>query len=220
MSSKEPGASVSDSDRDAILTAVAAEHFAMQGVVSTSVNEQQARASMFLFSVSGALVALGILAQSDKFLLFTAAIIPALYLMGLLTTLRLVDVGIESLQSLVTVAKIRKYYRSLGEPAGSLFEEQLGRWPEGELDSGHVIGKILGVLTTAASMIACVNGFIGGAGIAILLYQVARTSLTVSCLVGVLFAIGQIMIVYVYQSWRFKMIARLAEERELFARSG
>jgi uncharacterized membrane protein YciS (DUF1049 family) len=206
---------VSESNRDAILTALTAEHFVMQGVIGASVNEQQARASMFLFSVSGALVAIGIVAQSDKFLLFTAAVIPALYVMGLLTILRLVDVGMESLQAEITVAKIRRHYRSLGAPAESLFEEPLGRWPEGKLDSGHVIGEVLGLLTTAASMIACVNGFIGAAGIALLLYHVAQASLAVSTLVGVLFAIGQIVAVYVYQMWRINRIARLAQERGL-----
>lgn len=201
----------------AVLTAATAEHFAMQGVVGASVNEQQARASMFLFSVSGALVALGIMAQSDKFLLFTAAVIPALYLMGLLTMMRLVDVGMESLDALVTVAKIRRFYRSLGPPAAELFEEPLGRWPEGKLDSGHITGELFGLLTTAASMIACVNGVIGGAGIALLLYHLAEVGVSLCALAGFLFAIAQIALSYIYQKWRIGLVGKLAAERDLLS---
>ena len=206
---------MSDSNRDAILTALTAEHSAMQAVIGASVNEQQARASMFLISVSGALVALGIVAQTDKFLLFTAAAIPTLYLVGLLTILRLVDVGMESMQSEITIAKIRHYYRSLGAPADTLFEEPLGRWPEGKLDSGNVIGEILGLLTTAASMIACVHGFIGGAGIALLLYHLLQASLGLSVLAGAAFVVAQVVGAYLYQNWRINRMVDLADRRGL-----
>ena len=205
---------MSDSNRDAILTALTAEHSAMQGVIMASVNEQQARASMFLLSVSGGLVALGIVAQSDKFLLFTAAVIPALYVMGILTIMRLVDVAMESMQSEVTVAKIRRFYRSLGPPADALFEEPLGRWPEGKLDSGHVTGEVFGLLTTAASIIACVNGFIGGAGLALLLYHLAGASIAASVLAGAAFVVAQVSIAYVYQNWRINLIVKLAADRD------
>jgi hypothetical protein len=200
---------------DAILEALTAEHLAMQSVISMSVNEQQARASMFLLTVSGALVAIGIMAQTGEFLLFTGIMITALYLTGLLTILRLVDVGMESMQSEVTIAKIRRHYRTLGPPADILFEEPLGRWPEGKLDSGHVIGEVLGLLTTAGSMIACVNGFIGGAGIALLIHHLVPASVMVSVLAGALFVIAQIAVATAYQLWRINKMVRLAEDRSL-----
>ena len=209
-----------DSNREAIMEALTAEHLAMQAVITASVNEQQARASMYLLSVSGALVGVGIMAQTGEFLLFTGAIIPALYVMGLLTIMRLVDVGMESMQSEVTVAKIRRYYRSLGAPADVLFEEPLGRWPEGKLDSGHVIGEVLGLLTTAASMIACVNGFIGGAGVALLLYHLVPASIAVSVLAGAVFVVAQVAIVFAYQMWRINIVVRLAEDRSLIKEAG
>ncbi len=206
---------MSDDNREAILTALTAEHQAMQGVIGASVNEQQARASMFLLSASGGLVAIGLMAQSGKFLLFTGIIIAALYVTGLLTILRLVDVAMESMQSEITIAKIRRYYRTLGSPADMLFEEPLGRWPEGRLDSGSVIGEILGLLTTAASMIACVNGFIGGAGVALLLYHLAQAGVVLSGLAGALFIFVQVAIVYRYQDWRINLMVRLATDRGL-----
>ncbi len=217
LSGSEP---VPNSDREDILTALTTEHLAMQGVVSASVSEQQARASMFLLSASCALVAIGLMAQSDQFLLFTGVIIAALYLTGLLTIMRLVDVGMESMQSEVTIAKIRRHYRTLGAPADVLFEVPLGRWPEGRLDSGHVIGEVLGLLTTAASMIACVNGFIGGAGLALLLYHLVPTSVAVAVLAGAGFVAVQVAVAYAYQMWRINIVVRLAEDRSLLKEQG
>lgn len=187
----------------------------MQGVINASVNEQQARASMFLLSASGALVAIGLMAQTAHFLLFTGVVIAVVYVIGLLTFLRLVDVAMESMQSEVTIAKIRGYYRTLGAPADALFEGPLGRWPEGKLDSGHVTGEILGLLTTAASMIACVNGFIGGAGLALLAFHLLSTNVAASVLAGAIFAIAQVAVAYAYQTWRINIIVRLAKGRGL-----
>ena len=206
---------MSEDNREAILTALAAEHQAMQGVIMASVNEQQARASMFLLSVSGALVAIGIMAQSDNVLLFAGVMIAALYVIGLLTIMRLVDVGMESMQSEVTIAKIKRYYRTLGSPADDLFEVPLGRWPEGEMDSGHVIGEMLGLLTTAASMIACVNGFIGGSGLALLMHHLVPTSLTVAVIGGGAFVVAQVVVAYWYQTWRIDKLVKIAADRGL-----
>ena len=56
------------------------EHFVMQGAIGAAVNEQQARASMYLISVSGALVAVGLVSQSNYFLIFVATVLPMLSL--------------------------------------------------------------------------------------------------------------------------------------------
>ncbi|HEY0628877.1 MAG TPA: hypothetical protein VGD23_06065 [Sphingomicrobium sp.] len=211
---------MSDSNREAILTALTTEHSVMQGVINASVNEQQARASMFLLSASGALVAIGLMAQSANFLLFTGVVIAAVYATGLLTTFRLVDVAMESMQSEVTIAKIRHYYRTLGGPAEQLFEEPLGRWPEGKLDSAHITGELLGLLTTAASMIACVNGFIGGTGLALLVYHLASTNVAVAVLAGAIFAVAQVAIAFAYQTRRINLLVRLAKDRSILRGEG
>lgn len=167
------------------MSAITSEHFVMQGAISTSVNEQQARASMFLYSVSGALIAIGFMAESGHRVLLVAAILVALFIAGLLTTLRLVDISMESLQAYVTVARIRKHYRSLGPDAEQLFDPAHGRWPEGKTDSGNVVGPFLGLMTTAASMIACINGMLGAALLTMLLNRSFAQPLTVSILAAV-----------------------------------
>ncbi len=83
------------------------------------------------------------------------------------------------------------------------------------MDSGHVIGQVLGLLTTAASMIGCVNGFIGGAGLALLIYRLVPTSVAAAVLAGAIFALAQLAFAYAYQNWRINIMVRLAKERDL-----
>lgn len=198
-------------NREAILAAMTTEHFVMESALGTSVNEQQARASMYLYSVSGALVAIAFMTRSEHFFLFVAAILVVLFLAGLLTILRLVDISMESLQSHVTIARIRGYYRSLSKDAEAYFDMAHGRWPEGRTDSGHITGPLLGLLTTAASMIACVNAFIGGALLALLLVNLLRIDLTVSVVAGAVFALAQVVASYRYQSWRIDLVIKFAQ---------
>jgi len=187
----------------------------MQGVINASINEQQARASMYLLSASGALVAIGLMAQTAHFLLFTGFVIVVVYLTGFLTFMRLVDVAMESMQSEIMIARVRRYYRTIGAPAEHLFEVPLGRWPEGKMDSGHVIGQVLGLLTTAASMIACVNAFVGGSGFALLIFHLGQADVATSVITGTAFAVAQVAIAYFYQTWRINRMVRLAEDRSL-----
>lgn len=198
-------------DRDALITAMTTEHFVMQSAIGTSVSEQQGRASMFLYAVSGTLVAIGFMAQSEHFLLFVAAALPVLFLSGLLTILRLVDIGMESLQSHVTIARIRGYYRSLGHGGAAQFDKAHGRWPDGKSDSGYIIGPVLGLLTTAASMIAVVNAFIGAALLALLMVKLLHVDLAIAIGAGIAFAAAQVVAAYVYQDRRIDMVIKLAE---------
>ena len=170
---------------------------------------------MYLYSLSGALVAFGFMAGSPYLLMFVATVLPTLFLVGLLTTLRLVDISMESLQSFVTVARIRNFYRTLGKPAKALFDKAHGRWPEGKNDSGQIIGPVLGLMTIAASMICCVNAFVGGAGVALLLVHSSGVQLVVAIGVGMVFVLLQIASFYRYQKQRITLVEKFAESAGL-----
>jgi hypothetical protein len=51
--------SAPSADQQAVLTALTTEHFTLQGARSQTVGESAARSSMYMFSVSSTLVALG-----------------------------------------------------------------------------------------------------------------------------------------------------------------
>src|SRR5256885_14575697 len=99
----------SSPDRQAaFMSALVTEHFVLQTAASSTVTEAAARASLYVFSLSSSLVAMGFASQTrEVFLPFAAAILPALFVLGIFTIIRLVDTGIENQQCLAGIARIR-----------------------------------------------------------------------------------------------------------------
>lgn len=193
------------------LTALTTEHFVLQGAISNSVNEQQARASMFLTALSGALVAMGFLADSARFLWFVGAILPAIFLVGALTVLRLVDIAMESMQSEVCVAMIRARYRQIDAESERLFSADSGRWPEASTVPSLAAGPVIGVLTTAASMVGCVDAILAGVGVCLLLASGHWLALPYAIAVGALAAVTLVGGLYAYQLWRIRQMDAWSE---------
>src|ERR671922_1822553 len=82
-------------DPGRLLTALTTEHFTLQGARAATTSESGARSSLFLGSVSSALVALGFLASvaggaSALFRTFALTVLPTLCFLGTTTFLRLV----------------------------------------------------------------------------------------------------------------------------------
>jgi hypothetical protein len=115
-----------DEGRDQqLLTALTTEHFTLQGARSQTMSESAARASVFVFSLSSALVALGFIGQvsdvGDVFNAFALTVLPTLYLLGLVTFIRLVECGAEDFLYGMAINRIRSYYKEVAGPRADLF---------------------------------------------------------------------------------------------------
>src|SRR5438552_12199600 len=139
----------------AFMSALVTEHFVLQTAASATVTEAASRTSLYVFSLSSSLVAMGFVSQfPETFRLFAAAILPALFVLGLFTTVRLVDTGIENQQFLRGIARIRGYYRTLTPDARVYFSAERGRWPVADAAPKSWSGVLVAFLSSAASMIA------------------------------------------------------------------
>lgn len=190
----------------ALMTALSTEHFVLQSAASATITEASSRSSLYVLSLSSSLVALGFTSQlRDMFLPFASAVIPAVYLLGLFTVMRLVDTSLEHMQCLTSIARIRSYYRSLGPEAEALFAAHLGRWPEAvESTPALRLGLLLAHLGTTASMIAVTNNVLAGVGVAILvknLVDPSRAWLAIPA--GIALAVLLSVAFLAYQRWRF-----------------
>ena len=97
--------------QSAFMSALVTEHLALQAAASTTVSEAAGRAALYLSVLSSSLVAMGFASQSaHRFSLFAATVIPAVVVLGLFTTMRLVDTGIQNVAFLAGIARIRGYY--------------------------------------------------------------------------------------------------------------
>jgi hypothetical protein len=112
-------------DPQQLLMALSTEHFTLQGARSQTMSESSARASVYVFSVSSALVALGFIGQlsdvGDVFNVFALTVLPTLYLLGIVTFVRLVECGAEDFRYGLAINRIRHYYEEVAGDRANLF---------------------------------------------------------------------------------------------------
>jgi hypothetical protein len=188
----------------AFVSALATEHFVLQAARSAIVSEQIGRASIYMGSVSSALIALGFLAQVVTRLdPFVAALLPALFVLGELTFAALVRNTIENLVLLGQMQRIRGYYRGLVPEASQFFDP-----PETDAQFQAALGTV-GLesspgqrLFTGASLVAAINSILGGAGLAVLAARVADLGDGAAVAVGAAVALVLFVLHLLYQRRR------------------
>jgi hypothetical protein len=185
------------SQRAALLSAMTTEHFVLQTANGSTYAEASARGTLYVMALSSSLIAMGFLADSAAFMPFAATVLPAVFLLGLFTVVRLVETALESMLYLNGIARIRAYYRTLGPEAERQFAPAFGRWPEIEPPALR-LGSTFAFFGTTASMVAVINNVVAGAGIALLTRSVAA---------GIAGALVLTVLFYLYQSWRFRDFA-------------
>ena len=171
----------------AFMTALVTEHFVLQSARSATIGEANGRAAIYLSAVSSALVAFGFLAQVATHLdPFVAAVLPALFILGEFTFVRLADTAVENLVALQRIQRIHGYYRSLVPEADQFFD---GPPADDEMAAAVASTGVrmtrVGILFTAGSMIAAINSILGGAGLALLAGRLGRLGSGPAVLVGV-----------------------------------
>jgi hypothetical protein len=205
-------------DSQQLLTALTTEHFTLQGARSQTMSESSARASLYVFSVSSALVALGFISQvsrvGDLFNAFALTVLPTLYVLGVVTFIRLVECGAEDFRYGLAINRIRGYYREVAADRADLF-----------LLSGHDDGagvfENMGIpvegrkpIFAFSSAIAVINGVVGGAAVALALGALLDASLGLCVLVGAIAAIASVVGWIRYAGVLLE--ARAAEVRPIF----
>ena len=82
----------------AFMSAMTIEHLVLQSAIGVTISEAGSRASIYVFALSSSLVAMGFVAQSpDALVPFVATVLPALFVLGIFTILRMVDIAAENM---------------------------------------------------------------------------------------------------------------------------
>ncbi|MGH8985925.1 MAG: hypothetical protein ACRDY6_18905 [Acidimicrobiia bacterium] len=200
-----------DSDREsAFLGALGNEYFVLQSAASTTVSESSTRASLYVFSLSSTLVAVGFVSQTERaFGPFLAVVLPTLFLLGVFSTVRLVDTGVQNVSYLRAMARIRRYWAELTPDAPAFFGTSD--------DDTHAALASLAVsygpaaeLFTIASMIGAVNSVVGGTGVALLAAHLrgdAGPGLALPVAAGIGAGLVVFAVFLVYQHRRYQPLA-------------
>ena len=103
-----------DQPPSAAVTFVTTEHFTLQGARSAAISAGIGRATIFLGLVSAGLVALGLIATATRigtaFYAFALILLPTLAFVGFATCGRVLQYGIEELEYVERMARLRAYY--------------------------------------------------------------------------------------------------------------
>ena len=90
----------------AFMSALVTEHFVQQSAASATISESSSRASLYLLSLSSSLVALGFATQSRQaFPYFAATILPAIFVLGIFSFVRVTDTAMSNLNSLREIGR-------------------------------------------------------------------------------------------------------------------
>jgi hypothetical protein len=155
--------------RPAAVTFATTEHFTLQGARASTIAESTGRASMFLFSVSGGLVALGLTATASRvgtaFYAFGLILLPTLTFVGFVTFERVLQSGMEDLEYARRIARLRGYYFDEAPELSSYLMSVPGPEPL------RVLGLRAGrwqAFRTVAAMVAMITAVLAGSAIGLL----------------------------------------------------
>jgi hypothetical protein len=180
-------------DPQQLLTALTTEHFTLQSARSQTVSETGSRASLYLFSVSSALVALGFIGQistvGDTFKVFALTALPTLYVLGLFTFVRLVQSVAEDFEYGRAINRIRHHYLELAGDKANLFVMSAHDDAAGVLANMGIRRSAWQVYFTTPSMVAVINSVVGGSASAIAVGAIADPPLGIAAGVGGVVAI-------------------------------
>lgn len=185
------------------MSAITTEHFVLQTAANGTISEAASRASLYIFSLSSSLVALGFASHSrDVLVWFAATILPGVFTLGVFTVIRLIDTSLENQQAMIGIARIRRLYRGLSPAASTYFAAETGRWPEG-YEPALKLGTMVAFLGTSASMVACINSMVAGGAVTLLAHHLFRPAIAISIGLGLTTAAILVIAFYRFQRWRF-----------------
>jgi hypothetical protein len=192
MADSEGGSSAAKGSSDlrpAAVSFVTTEHFTLQGARASTIAEATGRATMFLSSVSGGLVALGLIATATNvgaaFYAFGLILLPTLAFVGLATFDRVLQSGIEDHGYARRIARLRGYYF---QNAPELVEYLLSVPPAQRLGVQGLRGGRWQKFLTIAGMVGVVTSALAGSTAGLFAAVVADRSLVAALAAGGLIA--------------------------------
>ena len=184
------------------------EHFVLQGARAATIAESTGRANMFLASVSGALVALGLGATASSlgaaFYGFGLVLLPTLTFVGLITFERALQSSIEDTEHARRIALLRGYYF---EHAPEITPYLLSVAPAERLLMQQVPGDRWQGYRTVAGMVAVITAVLAGSTAAVAAILIFDHSLAAAVISGTLVAVPTMVAMIQYQDSVWKRAA-------------
>jgi hypothetical protein len=207
--------------RPSAVNFVTTEHFALQSARAATIAESTGRATMFLTSASGGMIALGLVATATgvgtAFYAFGLVLLPTLAFVGLVTFERAVQIGLEDYVLMRRIALLREYYfREAPELQGYLMNVPLSEvLAAGSLLAGRAQfgGQSL---RTVAGMVGVITAVLAGATAGLVAIAASSHSLAAALISSVVVALAAMILLMRFQvrAYRRAQAGRLLTDLE------
>jgi hypothetical protein len=198
------------------VTFVTTEHFVLQGARAATIAESTGRANMFLASVSGGLVALGLVATASRvgtaFYAFGLVLLPTLAFVGLVTFERVLQSGVEDAGYARRIALLRGYYF---DNAPELAPYLLSVPPSDRLRVQGILGGPWQGFRTVAGMVGVITAVLAGSTAALAAIEISDHALGAALTAGAIIALAALVVLMRFQRSAWKRAAAtplIAEE--------
>jgi hypothetical protein len=194
--------------RPSAVSFVTTEHFALQSARTATIAESTGRATMFLTSASGGLIALGLVATATHvgtaFYAFGLLLLPTLAFVGLVTFERALQTGLDDHMLWRRIALLREYYLS---EAPELGQYLVTAPPSRVLFTGTLLTGRRQAFRTVAGMVGVVTAVLAGATAGLIAVVASDHSLAAALSSGIAVALAAIVILMRTQVSAFKRAA-------------
>jgi hypothetical protein len=169
---------------------VTTEHFALQSARAATIAEATGRATMFLATASGGLIALGLVATATRvgtaFYAFGLVLLPTLAFVGLVTFERALQTGLEDYLLSRRIALLREYY----------FREapELGQYLMSVPHSEVFTAGRMQVFRSVAGMVGVITAVLTGATAGLIATVASDHSLTATLISGIVVGLAAVVV--------------------------
>jgi fatty acid desaturase len=194
---------VEASTRPSAVSFVTTEHFALQSARAATIAESTGRATMFLASASGGLIALGLVATATGvgtgFYAFGLVLLPTLAFVGLVTFERVLQTGLEDYLLHRRIELLREYYfREAPELRG-----HLASVPQAVFTQGSLLAGRRQVFRSVAGMVGVITAVLAGATAGLIATVTSGHSLAASLISGIVVALAVMVALMRFQESAF-----------------
>jgi hypothetical protein len=200
---------------------LATEHWSLLATRSLSWTESFSRTSMFLSSLTGAVVALALVAQAmpgEGFVVFALLLLPVVLFLGVATYARLVAVNVEDAHWVVGMNRLRHAYTELAPDIEQYFISGVYDDAEGVMKTFAATpgpGQFLHGFVTTPGTVAVIDSVLAGV-LAAVIVGVAGVDFVVSVIIGGVAFVLMLALLMYYQSREWASYLR--NSRPLFPR--
>ncbi len=191
----------------AFMQALTTEHFTLQTARAVAVSEGNGRTALYLGALSSTLVALALVAQRSPlgqlFHVVALTVLPAVFFLGLVTYVRILQSSIEDILYARAINRIRHYYTEIDPSQAHYFLLSGSDDVPGALANMGLRDSWTQFLFTMPSAVAVINSLLGGVTVAVAIVILLAAPLPVSVPAGMASGTAVLALHVAYQVRRF-----------------